>query len=574
MHNTIMFHRGHSLRFLFGNDRQNGSSPQLATMPIKRRHSFLQTVRDRKSHRINPQHQKAMDKHEISSNETKLPKDKDKDCNYKISTPDGRFILSVVRASPASGNKTDESGVGSRSFSIATCIYTCKSAVQCEIVTKKAVEIDEFIGPDNNHSNDYSLTICSGSSALHHLDKVNRTTLEQLNSLPLPVTINLCMSRCTNNGALTANNRDDEIIAAVKEFVDVALHTQRQLESVDEGRLGLTQRPSSPNVVARSYMSHAEFLASPPSIVARLMVGAAVMNTGIDTVADTMASSPPTQVPEAIADRPATKHKDEVMSVSPPTQEVPEAIADRLATNHKDEEESLPPVSVERRPVLSRAASQKTTTTRRITPAGSGTRSLPIEKSCNSSTTIAKSRRSRYDTKNLLSQFASPEEFRIFQLYIRTKSRRKAAKKKKKKKMMMMKKSDSDSGGGTFTVGSGGRPPTKRRVSPPPTAAGGTRSTTTGIGEDIAAAVREVPGPPAVSEGNKTPLISNKAIVGGGGAHEGTTEPVTQQVEEDPPATNDDSILSLPPGGSNGTNHRSEQISERFLERVSPSEMQ
>jgi hypothetical protein len=357
---------------------------------------------------------------------------------------------------------------------------------------KKALEMNL-----HQHCKGYTLAINPGSSAssshYHHHDKQanSMVTPQQLRfQQPLPIKINLSLSRSMAGLFNTGNNSrndstngggDDELLAAIKDFVKVAFHVQTQLESVDEGRLGMAPRPtSSPHdattttttTSTTSNMSHVGFLANPPSILTKFISLTTVLV------------------------HPKKNRRRKKESLLSATMTGACTIPSRLL------------------PSRGRSATRRTTTAAARTRTRSkSSKDERIQKSFTSSRT--QRRRNSTSTRDILSQFSSPEEARVFELYARLKSKRKALKKHKT--------TQKDSARSTKTVvATDGPPPAivpmgrplERMTSLPIIVPAGKQTpkatTITTNGTSLLP-----PEPPSLlfSDWNKTPVISNKGRI-------------------------------------------------------------
>ena len=339
----------------------------------------------------------------------------------------------------------------------------------------------------------YTLTINPGSfspsSPHHHHDKEANsmvTSQQQLRFEPLPIKINLCVSRpiadlfnTGSNGRNDSTNSgdgaggDDEFFAAFKDFVKVAIRVQTQLESVDEGRLGMAPMPtstphdtvtttsSSSSSSTTSNMPHVEFLANPPSILAKFI-----------------------SLTATVVVHPKKNHRPR-------------------------KEECLISAAI---PSRGRSLTRKTSAAARTktrTPSRSSNEER-IQKSFRSNM-IRRRRRSSTSTKNILSQFSSPEEARVFELYAKIKSKRRNALKKPKTTQKYLARSTKlvDTTDAAATSSGNDRSPPRLANVP----AGNRTLTATIIPTNGPLLFSPKPPSLLLSDRNKTPVISNKGHI-------------------------------------------------------------
>jgi len=286
-------------------------------------------------------------------------------------------------------------------------------------------------------------------------------------------------------------NGGDDVFALIKNFVEVAFNVQTQLESVDDGRLGMAPRIST-TISTRTTSStnglspDIALLINPPSIVARLM--GKMGNNDNNNLATTRriipsSSSPP--IPPATTTTPKSI-KDESSTAAGGIYNIYSVLPSQLNAAMMEKQPSS----------RGRTVVRTTTTTTRTT------RSKPREQFQKSFIKTSSSSSS----SNLLSQFSSPEEARVFELYANKKSKLKAINKNKaKKNPLTATVTTTDNGGSTPNFE--GQP--KRMMSLP-------------VGS---MAVNSLPPPAPPSslpiagtstvsfhDWNKTPVISNKRI--------------------------------------------------------------
>ena len=519
----MMFQRRQSIRYLFGNGfRKQAMESATEFQKVdhkkqdtkKRRDSLLQIMRRRRKHNKTPL-QHCMETIEKNWN---APGDYDKDENFKITTPDGRFLL-IVSSGKTKGTITSKSS----SLSISTRIYTCTSDVQSTAVVRKAMDIQDLVGGSDDE--DYELVIDPDpSSSSHHNAKSNLATL--------PIQIALCFS-CSMVGLFNSNSNsssdtdDDTLFSVIKDFVKVAFSVQTKLESVDEGRLGMTPMPRNPNNDVTINTSHVEFLTNPPSIVEQFMRTA--RSTADDVTApdstSVSLSSPvfPVRVDSANQRLFSTTMTDSCH------------IRSLLSSRER---------SLIQTPVTSRNARSKS------------------ERRLKRSSTKSHSRSAR----NILSQFSTPEEARVFELYAKQKSKRRAAKRHKRIEK------DPTRAAKIITANS-------TNTSPPPIILPSDQlskrmnSLPVRIGKQNSASVTNgvvlaPPAPPVSSDWNKTPVISNKGFIRIANENTGTNKAI---VSKKVPFINEESPTPtyLPKVISNNVGKEEvksvEMVSERHL---------
>ncbi len=362
----------------------------------------------------------------------------DADGNCTITTPDGRFELSVCEPTP-SGN-----------LSISTCVYTCTSDVQSPAVVRKATEMNTFLGAMGDQDYKYALKIDQSSPSINEDDTKLTSSPQMKSSYPLPITIALSLS-CSMNSFFNAKyklkshedgDQDEKLLAIVQEFAETALNFQTKLESVDEGRLGMAPRLEIPTDSVAIHTPHIELLANPPSIVTQFM------NQPVNSIMYLAATSGTTPKSPASVNPASSSH-----------------MCPRPATRGRSVAQELRSQSTQQ---LQRAMTKA---------------------------------HSSKSARHILSQFSSPEEARVFDLYTRQKSKRRATRKHNRIERYRCRGADrtvaTDVSEDSLSIANSSKAP-KRTVSLP--IAIGNRNCT------------RIPKPPALIDWNKTPIISNKGI--------------------------------------------------------------
>lgn len=463
----MFLQRRQSLRNLLGSrNKVSKSSMNLSQKKTdkQQRNLFRKTVRDRRNDQDRLRYCMKM----IQKNwKTTVRYDK-KHGVYKVAKPEEGFCFFVTLRS--SGKKISKIISKPSSLSLTTCVLTFASDDQTKSVVNQALEANDFI---NDSENAFRLSIDSGSSS------------SSSSNSNLPIRIILGFSRSMVG---LFEHGDSEFHEILKKFVEVTSRVRTNVESFFEGRLGTIRRVSSHDSDnSSSISSQFEFLTN-----GRLGIAPMSMIEHQDDDEGRLGMQPRSQT----SNMPHLK-----LLTNPPI------LVGRFLKMVTDTETN----SIVRNWALLSSSSLISfeTLDNSLLKAAMNDGGRPDLRSRRSKSTprgILKKVQHSKTARKLLSQFSTPEEAKVFELYMRTKCKRKAA--KKKERVIIEKEQPAQT---IVTESIDDTPPLQMGPLPK-------RIASLPIGTKLATVNPTIfasppPAPPTPSEWN-TPLISNKRFNG------------------------------------------------------------